>query len=128
MPITFSIEPSMKTVYTTVTGRLFDEDPIRYLTDVLAHPAYRPGSSALVICKQVELGSFSVQAVRRFAEFTREASQELKDSRVAVVAHQPAVYGLVRMYHLLREPEYEFRVFRQLSEAETWLAEINESE
>jgi hypothetical protein len=122
MPITFSVEASKKTVLTTVTGPLLDGDLVGYLADLLNHPAYSPGFSALVVCRDVALGSFSAAAVRRFAQFTREAEQQLEDSRVAIVAHQTAVYGIARMYQLLRDPRYELQVFRELSEAEAWLA------
>ena len=122
MPITFSLEASKKTVFTTVTGPLLDGDPVVYLSDVLNHPAYRPGFSALIVCKNVALGSFSTAAVRRLAQFSREAEKELRDSRVAIVADQPAVYGIARMYQILRDPPYEVQVFRELLEAEAWLA------
>ena len=122
MPITFSIEPSTMTICTTVTGPLLDADPVHYLSDVLSHPSYRPGSCVLVVCKNVEVGSFSTTAVRRLAEFTRKAEQELASPRVAIVAHQPVVYGLARMYQLLRDPPYELQVFREPLEAKAWLA------
>lgn len=121
MPITFSIDPSKKIIFTMVTGPLLDSDPVRYLSAVLKHPAYRPGFSALVACKNVEIGSFSTSSIRRLGMFTRDAEQELRDSRVALVAHQPVVYGLARMYQLVRDPPYEFQVFRELSAAEAWL-------
>jgi hypothetical protein len=122
MPITFSIEASERTMYTTVTGPLLDADPVRYLSDVLRHPAYCPGLSALVVCKNVEAGGLSTSALRRCVAFTREMEQAFGDARVAVVADQPVVYGLARMYQLLRSPPYELQVFRERSGAEAWLA------
>lgn len=125
MPVSFSVEPRERRVYTVVTGPLFDADLIRNLSEVLEHPAYRPGFSTLVICRDVELGSFSNQALRRFVEFTRRAQDQLKGSRVAVVAPQPAVYGIGRMFQLLRNPSNPFAVFHERAEAEAWLAAGN---
>ncbi len=121
MPISFSIEPSTNTVYTTITGPLLDADPVIYLSEVLEHPDYRPGMSALVVCENVEIGSFSTPAVRLFAEFTRGAEKEFSGSRIAVVAPQLVFYGIVRMYQLLRDPPYQFAAFRELDEAKSWL-------
>ena len=51
-----------------------------------------------------------------------DAAEELLDGTcVAIVAPQPAVFGIARMYQLLRDPPYEVRVFRELAKAEAWL-------
>lgn len=121
MPIRFSIEPAKEMVRTTISGPILEADPVRYLSEVLDHPDYRPGYRALVVCTDVELGTFSSAAIRRFARFTRAMEQELNGSRVAIVAPKLALYGLVRMYQLVRSPPYEVAVFRELSEAEAWL-------
>jgi hypothetical protein len=123
MPFTFSIDSSERRVYTTVSGPVLDADPIRYLSELLDHPDYRPGFSALVVCRNIRLGAFSSGAVRRLAEFTRETEAEFRGSRVAVAADQLAAYGLARMYHLLRDPPYELQVFRERSGAEAWLSD-----
>ncbi len=122
MPITYRIEPSKNTVFTTITGSVFDSDPVEYLSEVLAHPDYRLGSRGLVVCRDVDLGGFSTEAIRRLVDFTRRSERDFEGSRIAVVAEQPAVYGLVRMYALLRDAPYELRVFREIAQAETWLA------
>jgi hypothetical protein len=121
MPITFVIDPSKRAVYTTVTGALLEADPIQYLSDLLTHPDYTPGLSALVVCREVEAGQYSAAAVRRLARFTRDAESQLAGSRVAIVADQPLVYGLARMYQLLREAPYQLQVFRERAQAEAWL-------
>jgi len=122
MPITFLIDDSTQTVHTTVTGPLVGTDLVDYLSEVLEHPAYRPGLSALVVCKDVAFGSISTSAVRRLVSFSKKTETQLLGSRVAIVADQPVLYGFSRMYELLRDPPYELRVFRGRGEAEAWLA------
>jgi hypothetical protein len=94
---------------------------VEYLSRVLEHPAYEPGMSAIVDFSDVELGDFSAGAVRRLADFTRSLEDRLVGNRVAIVAPQPAVFGLARMYGLMRDPPYEVNVVRESSEAEAWL-------
>lgn len=119
--IEFSIDSERGLVCTRISGALLDSDPAAYLSSVLEHPDYRVGMAGLVRCEQVQLGAFSTQGVRRLVEFSRQAEQRLAVSRVAVVASQPAVFGLARMYQLLRSPPYEFAVFRDAVEARRWL-------
>ena len=117
----FTIDPGRKMVSTTVTDALLDSDPGEYLAEVLAHPDYGPGYSALVVCRDVKLGAFTVSGVRRLVDSTRRAERDLGATRVAIVASQPVVYGMARMYQMLREAPYELRVFRDLAGAEAWL-------
>jgi hypothetical protein len=77
VPITYSYEPSDNFALTRVTGSVFDSDPVDHLKSVLAHPSYRPGISALVICQDVDLRRFSTQGIQRLVSFTREVEREL---------------------------------------------------
>ncbi len=122
MPIHFTIDAAEDRIDTTVTGPLLDADPIDYLTEVLEHPDYRPGMSVLVVCRDVRLGRFSTEAIRQLAHFTRAAERHLGDCRIALVAAQPAIFGLARMYQMRRSPRYALEVFRDEAEARDWLA------
>ena len=119
--IEFSIDKAARLVRTELSGPLSEIDLVGYITDVLKHPDYTRGSRVLVRCVDVQAGPFSADAVRRLAEFNRIAERDLVGSRVAVVAAQPAVYGLARMYELLRDPPYAVRVFKDLDKARLWL-------
>lgn len=121
MTITFSIDPERRRIETRITGALFDADPVHYLEALLDHPAYESGLSTLVLCEDVSVGAISNEGVARIASFARNADTRFKPPRVAVVASQPVVFGLVRMYQMLRNPPYDFRVFREEPEARAWL-------
>ena len=123
MPIRFSIDPAKELVLTSVSGSILESDPLDYLASVIAHPDYRPGYRALIECRDVRVGSVTPTAIRRLATFTRDVESQLAGSRVALVAPQAAVFGLLRMYQLLRDPPYALAVFRERSEAEAWLTE-----
>ncbi|MDJ0788480.1 MAG: hypothetical protein QNK05_16865 [Myxococcota bacterium] len=124
MPISFTIDRSARRIRTRIEGAIFDSDPVEYLRELLAHPDYRPGMSGLVECRDVHLGSVSTPAIRRLADFSRESESLLKNSCVAIVAPQRAVFGVVRMYQFLRDPPYDLSVFRDLASAEEWLDEV----
>ncbi|NNL65915.1 MAG: hypothetical protein HKP30_06720 [Myxococcales bacterium] len=123
MPIHFSIDEAAACVHAQVTGPLQEADPIHFIETLLDHPAYRPGLSVRVDCDALSVRDFTSVAVGRLAAFTRKVQGRFKLSRVAVVARQPVVFGLVRMYEMLREPPHEFRVFREHAEADAWLEE-----
>lgn len=97
MPITFTIDSAKNLVHTTITGALLDSDPVQYMQAVLEHPDYRQGVSALIVCRDVRLGTLSSPAIRRLAQFSRGAELQLDGTCVAIVAAQPAVFGIARM-------------------------------
>jgi hypothetical protein len=128
MPITFSYDTDKNFVNTLVAGPLADSDPVDHLGSVLAHPAFRPGFSALVLCEQVTLRGFSTRSVESLAKFTREIEPQLLHAKVAVVTTQRPVYGLVRMYQLIRRPAFELALFRDAGVARSWLSRERRSE
>ena len=127
MPITYSYDPLDNFVLTTVSGPLVNSDPVDHLSSVLAQPGYRPGVSALVLCEDVRLRDFSTRAVGQLVTFTREVEAQLRDARVAIVTTQRPVYGLLRMFQLVRRPPFELALFADAEKARGWLAADRET-
>ena len=110
MPISFTLDADTNAIRTIVSGPLFDSDPVDHLARVLSHPDYRRGVSALVICRDVEIGSYSGRAIGDLVDFTRLVELELAGARVAIAAAQPVVYGLLRI--LSCDHSFELALFR----------------
>jgi hypothetical protein len=70
----------------------------------------------------VTLRGFSTRSVESLAKFTREIEPQLLHAKVAVVTTQRPVYGLVRMYQLIRRPAFELALFRDAGVARSWLS------
>jgi hypothetical protein len=99
-----------------------DADPVDHLQSVLARPEYRPGLTALVLCEDVQLRGFSTRSVGRLVKFTQEVDSQLENARVAIVTTQRPVYGLLRMFQLIRRPSFELALFKEAQTARRWLA------
>ncbi len=59
--------------------------------------------------------------VRMIVETLRELSRESTIGRTAVVVSTDYAFGMMRMFEMLIEDIFEFRVFRDEAEARAWL-------
>ena len=75
----------------------------------------------MVICENVSVAECGTPAVWDSVQFTKEVESQIQNARVALVADQPAVYGLLRMYEGYRNPPFAFAVFRERQAALDWL-------
>jgi hypothetical protein len=68
-------------------------------------------------------------AVRRVAQWSRDATKKNQHSVVAVSAPQDLIYGLSRMWDLsLGESRWDTQIFRSRESAEAWIRERVEEE
>ncbi|HXQ25944.1 MAG TPA: hypothetical protein VN822_06020 [Candidatus Acidoferrales bacterium] len=65
---------------------------------------------------------FSPAEVRQIVELLRNLSRESPLGRTAVLVSSDYAFGLMRMFEMLLEDVFEFRVFRDEREAHAWLA------
>lgn len=80
----------------------------------------------MVLCEDIELHGFSTRAVEKLVKFTREVDSQLKNARVAIVTTQRPIYGLVRMFQIIRRPSFELALFKDAQTARRWLASPRE--
>jgi hypothetical protein len=125
MPICYRINEEAGRVDLTFTGTVTDADLMTTFQALYRDPQHRIGMAELSDCRPVERMEITGRGLQRLADATRGW---LDDSgtvwKVAVVVPSDEIFGLGRMYELLREgsPE-QVRVFRDPTAAERWLAE-----
>ena len=126
MPITYQIDEAAGRVTLQFLGTVTDGDLMAAFQQLYHDPRHRLGMGELTDCRQVERVEITSEGLQRLAE----ASAGLLDGpntawKVAVLvpASSDLLFGLSRMYELLREgsPEH-VRVFRDVGEAERWLS------
>ena len=118
MPASFRIDTELSTIFSTGAGALSDDDLRGHQKQLLGDPAFDPSFNQLWDFRQVAQVDVSSEALRELAaarSFTPSAKR-------AVVAPGEVLYGLARMFQMRHDgaPE-EFRVFRDIHEAEDWL-------
>jgi hypothetical protein len=118
MPMTFTIDPARKVVFTTVSGELTEQDLRDHQEKLLSDPQFNPEYSQLMDAtplKTVRLTSLSTERLLRTRPFKQSA-------RCAVIAESDLAYGISRMIELHCEARgIPFRGFRKRAEAEAWL-------
>jgi hypothetical protein len=126
MPITYQVDESAGRVTLQFLGTVTDAELMSTFHDLYQDPRHRMGMGELTDCRRVERVEITGEGLQRLAE----ATARLLDGReiawkvaVVVSAESDLMFGLSRMYELLREgsPEH-VRVFRDIDAAERWLA------
>jgi hypothetical protein len=118
MPATYRIDRARGRIFTTLEGVITDQELIVFQQKLFADSDFEPTYSQLADCDGVTRFDVSVQTIRAVAIPNLFA----KGSRLAIVAKLDVVYGMARMFQLLREGiAEEVRVFRDLDEANRWL-------
>jgi hypothetical protein len=125
MPITNEIDAAADRLNIRFTGTVTDADLMTTFQRLYQDPRHRVGMRELTDCRPVERVEITGAGLQRLADAT---SAWLDPSgtgwKVAVVVPNDEVFGLGRMYELLREGSPEnVRVFRDLVLAEQWLDE-----
>jgi hypothetical protein len=123
MPVFFKIYGERRLVMSTVSGVVTLADALAHRENLRKNPDFDPSFSQLVDLSNVTKLEFSREDVERFAQDTIFSL----NSRRAAVATGDLVYGLARMFEMLRESKGEggLRVFRHLDEALEWVLAKN---
>ncbi len=122
MPITYTIDVETSTIHTRMIGALSTDDVREHFEQLVDDPA-RP-DRLWVLIDASELRSVPtiamIEMTRRMAELSRA---QLRLEAAAVVAKQPAHFGMFRMGQVLLEKIFtETHVCRDVDEAWAWLA------
>ena len=120
MPVLYRIDASLRTVFSTAHGVLTGEDLLIHRRQLDSDPAVELDSRQLWDFRRVTDVVVSKAELLRLIELDSAFGS---GARRAFVAGSEVDYGMLRMFHLLREEGLgEIRVFRDIKEARSWLA------
>jgi len=122
MSVEYHIDRERGVVFTRCGGTLTVADMRDIASQLRADPDFKPDHRQLIDLSQVDGMTASFDAIYRFAVYNGDPFSG--SSRRAVVAPQPVLYGIARMYQGMREDKDRgtFRVYRTLAEAHDWLS------
>lgn len=122
MPARVEFDPTGNLVTLNLHGRIDLADATRILDEIMARPDIR-SPNGLIDTDGLTGLDLVAQDIRQIAEFAERADAVWAGGRWAVVAPRDLVYGMARMYQLIRSgAPYEIEVFRTREEAHRWLA------
>ena len=120
MPIISQINSSIGVIFSTFQGVVTKEDILAELHSFTVDPAFQPSFDHLVDIRgttRLDLSSDDVRTISWHSTFNEKSHR-------AIVAEKREIYGLARMYQILRETQEkpdEVQVFRTMEEARRWL-------
>ena len=109
--------------YTRFDGRITVEEVADYFLEITSESDSFANKCALLEFGDVTFRGVRFDTVMQLARLTKQHQDLLEGSRTAVVASGPLAYGIVRMYIGIRDPSYDFEVFRTRDEAMDWLSQ-----
>lgn len=121
MPIDCEIDSEAGIVYTTIVGQVSANEVIEKLAAVITSTGYRPGFNGLI---DLTKSSYTPKGneVRQIAQLLVSHNARIGHSRSALVVSRDLGYGLARMFQeMADESVIETRIFRDMTEARTWL-------
>ena len=123
MPVAHRFDAEAGLLIVVMDGIVGDEDLLKYAQHITENPAIPTGHDELIDLRGAEgIADVSGPVLRRIADMFTQSDRTPEQSRVALVASSDAAYGLSRMYQTFRsESPLDLRVFREMSEARTWL-------
>ena len=114
MGVQYEIDPIEHLVRTKFTGVVTHLDHSEYMAHLRSEPTFNPDFSELI--------HFEASEIRlTFIDLRIEADPFDGTSKRAIVASQPAVYGVARMFQLARRDDPNVQIFATTGEAERWL-------
>jgi hypothetical protein len=116
LPIDYRIHDRL--LDTRASGVLDDETLVGYVRTVMADAAYADADADLFDARDVTDVRLTAEGMRSIATVIQQSG--LSSKRVAVVATLPAMFGMARMFEMLRD-DIEVRVFRDRDAALEWI-------
>ncbi len=120
MPITSQIDSSLGVVFSKFQGVVTPEDISAQVESFKTDPAFQPSFNHLIDTRgatRFDISSSGMRAVSMHSIFNEK-------SRRAIVAEKDEMFGIARMYQLLRDAQEkpdQVQVFRTMAEARRWL-------
>lgn len=124
MPASYKVDIEQRWVHTMIWGEVSLTDVLCALEKGLMDPEVDPNFAEIVDLTEVTRMNLSGDEIRVLAQ---KSAFSLSARRAIVVPDNDRVFGLARMYEMLRELQGEtgIRIFHTLDEALSWVAPKN---
>ena len=120
MPLRFVHDPTLDLVLTTAEGPVTAADLMEHAAAIAAE-LDRPAMELVDLTGQGEI-SVELATVRKMAEYLRDEDDDPTPGKLAMVADDEALFGVLRLYSVHRQTgSLEILVFRTREEALAWL-------
>lgn len=127
MPVTYEIDGTRRLVRTRCFGAVTISEVLAHFDELERDPA-RPELLDVVLDLSGSTTLPGSDQLRVVAERVGEV-RLTRFGRVAIVADRDSMFGMARMFEVFAEKHFgASRVFRQLDEAERWLADAGDRE
>jgi len=120
MPLTFTLDPVRKVVFTRGWGTVSIDDVQRSATEIRTHPDFHEDFAWLADLEEVTGTDATYQALSKFAK-SGIGDPFSRRSHGAMFATNNFIFGFCRMYQTLQDDNEHFGVFRTREEAMRWL-------
>lgn len=117
MPARYTIDKAQRTVFMTIRGKLDMADVRDVVGRLIQDPDFDPVFQELVDARDMTLPNLFYEDFQSISDHVDPFSHQ---SRRAIVAPEGVLYGIARMYQLIRGGE-NTRVFSSRDEALAWL-------
>jgi hypothetical protein len=119
MPQTYKIDTKNRIVFSRAWGVCTASDVLEFREQVLGDHDFNPDFCQLVDCSHITGLEITANEVRMLAEMSPFSA----DSRRALVAGTPLIFGFARMFETVRalRGEKYLRVFHNREDALAWL-------
>ena len=122
MPLRIRVDVDAGFLRAEGSGLLSLRDLQEALAAIVEHPDFAPGMPQLCDLSDVENVDVTYGDLKAVVEWAMGRAERFGRSKVAVVASEPVVFGVTRMYSVLaQELPTEIRVFRTREDAMRWL-------
>jgi len=121
--IEYFVRPEHNLVVFVQTGRVPDDEFLKFYRSFFESDAFDPPIKILVDLRETSSSSRSPETLLHFAELAEKKLADVDHrTKVAVVAPRDTSFGLARMYEILSGPvDWNFVVFRAMDSALAWL-------
>jgi len=127
MPITYDLDCESGFIHTRCIGRVALDEVLEHFRELGAEPALPARLDVLLDLGEMETLPESSQ-LRTVVGAARDLRSRLEWGAWAIVAERDALFGMSRVLEVLAEDDIETaRVFRDVREAERWLASVRRS-
>jgi len=121
MPISYQHDSETVDFYAIFEGVITPEEITDYFLKLTSDLSSFAEARALLEVRKVTFRGFTFDSISKIAATTKAHQHLLESSKTAVVASQAVAYGITRMYIAIRDPKYDFKVFKARDEAMLWL-------
>lgn len=122
MPISYRIDADRRWVMTTAWGVLTDEDILAHKVALEQDAAVTHPVRELSDASGIERLEVTAAGVRAMVAHDERSIARGARHRLALVVPKTEVFGTARMYQMMSRSDPSIGVFRDVTEAATWLA------